>query len=132
MRTHVRWTTNLLVACAAATMLLLNASASFAETWSGNGTWKSDRFAAAGTWSVDASRKGDGLDGGIALTGSPVFTGGSITSMITDGNTVTFGVLQNGTEAATFTGRLTGTSVTGTYQSSADTGTWKGTLTLRP
>lgn len=101
-----------------------------AGTLAGSGSWSSQRFDAKGTWTVDLSRTQDNVAGGITLTGSPVVVGGNVSGVITNGNSVTLGVLENGARIATFTGRLQGTTVTGTYQAeTGDQGVWSGTLT---
>jgi hypothetical protein len=96
----------------------------------GMGTWQSQALDAKGTWSVDLTRTEDNITGGLTLTGSPMTTGGSISGMITDGDTVTFGVLDNNVPVATFTGTLKGGTVSGSYRTEiGDRGVWSGTLT---
>jgi hypothetical protein len=110
------------------------AGPAYAAPLAGTGTWQSQAFDAKGTWSVDLTRTQDNIAGSVTLTGSPVTTGGSISGMIADGDTVTFGVLDNDVQVATFTGTLKDGRVSGTYQTPiGDQGVWSGKLsTTKP
>ena len=118
----------LAIALAIGSILLAQPRNAGASPLTGTGTWESRRFPGKGTWGADLSRTADNVSGGFTLTGSPVFSGGNVTGMVTDGSTITFGVVDSDQNTATFNGTLKGTSVSGTYESSVDTGVWRGTL----
>lgn len=123
---------------------LLNASAALAEAtdatranaMSGAGTWRSSRVAASGTWQADLTKRGDDVEGAFSLAGSPL-TSGTVVGMAIEGERITFGILDrqhsNGLKqepAASFTGTLNGSTVSGTYTTQfGDEGEWEGTLT---
>ena len=111
-------------------LLVSGLAAASAGTLDGAGTWQSQRLEAHGTWRADFVREGNDVSGGITVAGSPIASGGSIAGMITDSDTITFGVLENSERVATFTGTIHDDRVSGTYRAaSGDEGTWDGTLT---
>jgi hypothetical protein len=65
----------------------------------------------------------------LEMTGSNVFSGGFVTGSIDDSG-VTLGVMANGFEQATFSGKLDGESISGEWQCPGvkDEGVWHGTL----
>jgi hypothetical protein len=96
----------------------------------GTGEWQSRSGEGIhGTWTVALTRSHDDLAGTIELTGSTLFSGGTVSGAI-DGENVMFGVLAEGTEQVKFSGQLAGETITGEWECPAinDRGTWKGTM----
>lgn len=114
-------------------VVLLFAGALYAQELIGDGEWQSlAGDAMRGTWSVDLRRSSSRVDGTINLSGSNVFTGGTVSGTI-DGQDVVLGVMAEGVAQATFTGKLTGKSISGEWKCPAvkDEGVWFGTLRTR-
>lgn len=96
----------------------------------GTGEWQSlAGDAMRGTWSVELRRSGSQVAGTISLSGSNVFRGGTVNGTI-DGQAVVLGVMAEGGAQATFSGKLTGDSISGEWECPAvkDNGVWYGTL----
>lgn len=101
-----------------------------AQELGGQGEWRSlSGEGIRGTWGVDLSQSGTDLHGAIKLTGSTLFTDGLVTGSI-DGEQVVLGVMADGLEQATFSGKLTGESISGEWRcpSIKDEGVWFGKL----
>ena len=99
----------------------------------GQGEWQSlSGEAMRGTWSVELSRSGTDLRGGIKVTGSNLFSGGTVTGTV-DGQEVVLGVMADGVKQATFSGKLSGDSISGEWACPAikDQGVWFGTVRAR-
>jgi hypothetical protein len=109
--------------------LLLNSSV--AADLSGGGEWRSLRGESIrGTWSASLVRSGDGLRGTFDLDGSNVFRRGEVEGSIS-GEDVVLGIVAEGQEVASFTGRLgEGGTVSGEWECEAlgDSGVWEGSL----
>ncbi len=111
---------------------VLLASTGFAETLGGTGTWQSlNADAIRGKWDAQFVRQGNRIDGNIDLTGSNVVSGGKVSGEI-DGAGVTFGVMVDGKQWATFSGKLRDGAIDGdwTFESDglSDRGVWTGIL----
>ena len=101
----------------AVVIVVLWCSAGFGEELAGKGQWQSLSGASIrGTWSATLTRTGDQLQGNLQLTGSNVFTGGAVTGNI-DALSVALGVVAAGSQEATFSAKLDGTSIAGEWQS---------------
>jgi hypothetical protein len=99
----------------------------------GKGDWQSlNGEAIRGTWDVDLVQEGADVRGSIALTGSTLFAGGTVTGTI-DGQSVVLGVMAEGVKQATFSGKLDGEHIAGEWECPAikDEGVWTGTLRLQ-
>jgi len=98
----------------------------------GRGDWQSlGGETIHGTWKVMLQRSGAHVDGTMELTGSNMLSTGSASGTI-DGQNVVLGVSWNGVAAASFSGQLTGDSISGEWDCAAvkDQGVWHGTLSL--
>ncbi|MFI5397564.1 MAG: hypothetical protein ACHQ9S_18665 [Candidatus Binatia bacterium] len=86
-----------------------------------------------GTWSVTAQQSATQVNGTMEITGSNVLKTASVTGTI-DGKSVLLGLSSDGVTAATFSGQLSGTSVSGEWDCPAvkDQGVWHGTLSVQP
>ncbi len=86
-----------------------------------------------GTWVATLTRNGGRLEGNLDLTGSNVFSGGAVSGSI-DGSNVMLGVMADGANQATFSGKLQGTSISGEWHSDVvrDSGVWSGGLSAAP
>jgi hypothetical protein len=96
----------------------------------GKGEWQSlSGDSINGTWAVTLVPRGHRIEGNLDLAGSNVFSGGAVSGTI-DGSNVVLGVMADGTNQATFSGKLQGGSISGEWQSDAvhDSGVWSGTL----
>ena len=96
----------------------------------GSGTWQSrSGEVMRGTWSVALSQAGKELEGTIMLTGSTLFSEGTV-SGTTDGERIMLGVMSEGVNHATFSGSLRGESVSGRWECPTlmDAGEWEGIL----
>lgn len=105
-------------------------SSSRADDVVGSGEWQSlSGEAIRGGWSVDLRRSGDLLAGTIKLTDSPLFSEAAVSGSI-DGRQVVLGVMAQGVRQATFTGQVTGDSVSGEWKCPTidDSGVWYGAL----
>jgi hypothetical protein len=93
-----------------------------AGTW--NGTFKSTNNPSTGAFRMTVTLEGNVMQGTVAIT-----TGGStVHSKLAgtiSGSTISFGALKG--IPVSFTGLVNGDRMSGTYQSSTDTGTWKAT-----
>lgn len=101
-----------------------------AQQLTGEGEWRSLLSAAIkGTWSATLARSGNRLEGNLDLSGSNVFSGGSVAGEL-DTSGITLGVMVDGAEQAAFAGKLDGESITGEWVCDAvkDHGVWYGTL----
>jgi hypothetical protein len=110
------------------------ASASQAQQLVGQGEWRSlSGESLAGKWSVTLQRAGDRLDGSIGMTGSNLLSSAQVNGTI-DGQHVMLGVMSDGAVLATFSGKLSGESVSGEWQSPVvkDEGVWYGILSTNP
>jgi hypothetical protein len=123
---------------AAITILCVAPSLAWNTAWgqplAGKGDWQSlNGEAIRGTWSVDLIREGTDVSGSIALTGSTLFVGGTVSGSI-DGHNVVLGVMAEGVKQATFTGKLDGEDIAGEWECPAikDEGIWTGTLRSQP
>ncbi len=79
------------------------------ETW--NGTWASSKVVSSGTISITVTRPDSTYSGSMIMTGNPCFSMASITDWIVSGNTVNW----TSPEIGSFSGTITGASITGTY-----------------
>lgn len=96
----------------------------------GKGEWQSlSGDSINGTWAVTLAPRGHRVEGNLDLTGSNVFSGGAVNGTI-DGSNVVLGVMADGANQATFSGKLQDGSISGEWQSDAvhDSGVWSGTL----
>jgi len=82
-----------------------------------------------GKWSVTLVRDGGQVSGSLQLTGSNMFGSGDVSGTI-DRSNVMLGVVADGVAGTTFSGKLSGGSVSGEWESPAakDHGVWYGTL----
>lgn len=102
----------------------------------GTGTWRSQQYSTHGSWTADLVRTGDDVGGTFRIVGSAL-SGGKVNGMMTDGNTITFGVIEDtmgdgSPPVATFTGTIDGSRVAGTYKvGGSDSGEWEGSLTAK-
>ena len=78
---------------------------------------------------VTLTQIGNHVQGNLDLTGSNVFSGGQVSGDI-NGSSVMLGVMVDGNNEANFTGRLTGNTISGEWDSDPahDSGVWSGTL----
>lgn len=96
----------------------------------GSGEWRSlVGEGIAGTWTVTLTRSGERVDGTLALRGSNVFSGGTVSGTVSD-TQVVLGVLTEAGKAATFTGALDAGGIKGEWEAAVagDHGVWFGTL----
>jgi hypothetical protein len=96
----------------------------------GEGKWQSrSGQVIGGTWSVELRQSGSDLQGTIELTGSTLFSEGTITGT-TDGKEIMLGVMSEGGNQVTFQGQVDGESVSGRweYPPLADGGVWQGAI----
>ncbi len=97
---------------------------------SGSGEWQSVKGdGIGGKWTVALTRSGGRVAGTLTLTGSNVFTGGTVSGTVDD-KQVVLGVLSEAGKAATFTGALDGDTLKGEWEAALvdDHGVWVGTL----
>lgn len=96
-------------------------------TWTG--TWNSSDTADNGAVTIQWKQTGQQLAGTIIVTNTPCVTNGTITGVVS-GAAITFGAVQGATTIA-YTGTLSGTTLSGTYQANAScanaTGRWSAT-----
>jgi len=120
-----------LLAGVATAVAVAEQTASTGRQLTGKGEWQSlSGDSIKGTWAVTLTRSGQRVEGNLDLTGSNVFSGGAVNGTI-DGSNVVLGVMADGANQATFTGKLQDGSVSGEWHSDAvhDSGVWSGTLT---
>lgn len=91
-------------------------------TWTG--TWNSSDTSDNGAVTIQWKQSGQQLAGTIVVSNTPCVTNGTITGTVS-GTTITFGAVQGATTIA-YTGTLSGTSLSGTYQANASCGNAKG------
>jgi hypothetical protein len=101
-----------------------------AQQLMGSGEWQSlSSEGIKGTWIASLTREGKLVDGSLRLTGSNVFTGGTVNGDI-NASSIMLGVMAEGTRQATFTGKLEGGKISGEWRCDAvkDQGVWWGML----
>jgi hypothetical protein len=91
-----------------------------AGTWNGTFTGKTS----SGTFKVAFTQQGETVAGNITITGTGGNGQGTISGKLT-GNKITFGAIVG--TAVSFTGSFSGNSMSGSYTSGTDSGTWKAT-----
>jgi hypothetical protein len=91
-----------------------------AGTWNGTFTGGTS----SGMFKVVFTQQGETIAGNITITGNGGNAQGPIRGKLT-GSNITFGAV--GGTAISFTGSFSGNSMSGTYRSGTDTGTWKAT-----
>jgi hypothetical protein len=117
----------------AVVFLLMATAAAHGQELVGKGEWQSlSGTAIKGTWVASLTRAGDQVAGTLTLTGSNVFTGGSVLGDI-DTASIMLGVMAAGAKQASFSARIDGESIKGEWECDAvkDHGVWWGTLTPR-
>jgi hypothetical protein len=122
----------LIAALSLGSFLRLGSSAT-AQDLVGEGKWYSrSGQTMGGTWTAALKQAGTEISGEIELTGSTLFGASSVTGMI-DGKAIALGVMSEGAQQVTFSGKLDGQSVTGEWSFPAmnDRGVWEGTLHTR-
>jgi hypothetical protein len=111
--------------CASTTPSSTTASSGAGSTAALSGTW-SGQYSGAnqGTFTLTWQQSGSNLTGTINISevGAPSGINGTVS-----GNTITFGTV--GTAAVTYSGTVSGNSMSGTYQSPSGSGTWTATKT---
>ncbi len=96
----------------------------------GKGEWRSlSGDGIGGTWTATLTRRGERIEGALALDGSNVFRGGTVSGTI-DGANIVLGVMTEQGKVASFTGKLEGGEVKGEWTAALvqDHGVWFGTL----
>lgn len=96
----------------------------------GSGEWQSLKGEGiAGKWTVSLNRSGDQVDGELTLSGSNVFTGGTVSGTV-DGKQIVLGVMSQGNKVASFAGALDGDTIKGEWDAALiqDHGVWFGTF----
>jgi hypothetical protein len=103
-----------------------------APTQAASGAWHSGITDGSGTWQMQGSQSDGTIAGTITATGTADFAQGSIYGTITATGELSFGVIYNDVEEATFVGSVSGGVASGTYTTvSGDSGTWIGSLNLQ-
>jgi hypothetical protein len=113
--------------------LLLLTTVAGAQQLVGKGEWQSlSSEGIAGTWSVRLRRADTQVSGTMEIRGSNVLKSASVSGTV-DGRNVMLGLGSNGVTAATFSGQLSGTSISGEWECPAvkDQGVWHGTLSAQ-
>jgi hypothetical protein len=108
----------------------LCASEAAAQQLVGKGEWRSlTGEPIKGTWTATLARDGNRVQGNLDLTGSNVFSAGAVSGEI-DALGITLGVMVDGAQQATFSGKLEGDSISGEWECDAvkDHGVWYGRL----
>jgi hypothetical protein len=110
--------------CASTTPSSTTPSSATGSTAALSGNW-SGQYSGAnqGTFTLTWQQSGSNLTGTINLAG----LGASPINGTVSGNTITFGTV--GTAAVTYSGTVSGSSMSGTYQSPTGPGTWTATKT---
>jgi len=119
-----------LMPCMVVGSLLALCSAARAQQLAGRGEWESlSGDAIRGTWSVALQRSDTHVNGTMALTGSNVLKTASVSGTI-EGQNIVLGLSSDGISEATFSGQLSGTSISGEWDCPTieDQGVWQGTL----
>jgi hypothetical protein len=103
-----------------------NAPGRLDGTW--KGTYASQKYApATGTFTVVFRQRGSTISGAITIQPS-CLTRGTVDGRLT-GNTIDFGAVRGQSRSVSFTGRISGRRMSGTYHSDASCGSDNGTWT---
>jgi hypothetical protein len=108
-------------------------SSAMAQDFVGEGKWYSrSGQTMGGTWTAALKQSDTEVSGEIQLTGSTLFGASSVTGTI-DGQEIAFGMMSEGAQQVTFSGKFDGESVAGEWSLPAmnDRGVWEGTLRTR-
>ncbi len=94
-----------------------------------SGVWRSNTSAEkSGTWQMAATRSENTFSGTLTTTGPIAFSQGNVFGTTSERGEIHFGVIYNDAEVGSFTGSLSGATVTGSYTTNdGDSGVWSGT-----
>jgi hypothetical protein len=101
-----------------------------AQQLQGAGEWQSATSdMIKGKWSVTLARNGGQVSGSLQLTGSNMFGTADVVGTVDQSN-VMLGLLADGVAGTTFSGKLSGRSISGEWECPAakDHGVWYGRL----
>lgn len=99
------------------------ASSGLTGTWTG--TWQNTNIAGSGTFTLQLTQSGSTVAGTIVAVGTPCLTNGTISGALA-ANQVQLGAVQ-GVVTITYAGTVSGNSMSGTYQASAECANAQGT-----